>query len=84
MEDKDVIFYTSSAFHRSGNLLAETAVKRTKNAIGDMKIDDAWSNLVALNTTEPNDNHHLSPYELLYGLISPVNRIPIVPETNNG
>ena len=71
------IFDTSPAYHASGNLLSETAVKRAKHAIGNKSIEDSRRNLMALNTAEPYDCNQLTSFESLYGLMSPVSRIPM-------
>ena len=48
--------------------------------IGDRKIEDAMRDINALNLSQPYSNKTLTPYEELFGSISPVNGIPMTEE----
>ena len=67
----------SSAYHPSGNRLAENAVKRIKNAMGNKRIEDALPDICALNHGVSYCDNRLSAFEALYGIAFPVNGIPM-------
>merc|ERR1712105_424075 len=71
---------TSSAYHPAGNKCIENAVGRIKNVIGDKKIEDCKMEIEALNLSQPYSNKTLTPFEELYGSVSPVNGIPMTEE----
>ena len=52
----------SSAFHPAGNRLAENAVKRIKNAMGDKRIEDALPDICALNHGQSICDDRLTAY----------------------
>ena len=68
---------TSSAYHLAGNKCIENAVGRIKTAIGDRKIADAMSDINALNMSQPYNSKTYTACEELYGLVFPVNGIPM-------
>ena len=68
---------SSSAYHPAGNRLAENAVQRIKKAIGERKISEAMEDIMALNHGQPYNNKRLTPFEALFGIVSPVNGIPM-------
>ena len=70
----------SSAHHPSGIRCIENAVQRIKWAIGDRKIDEAMTDINALNNGSPYDGKTLIPAEELSGLICPVPGIPMTKE----
>ena len=51
----------SSAHHPSGNRCIENAVQRIKRAIGDRKIEDAMTDIIALNHGHPYNSKTLTP-----------------------
>ena len=68
---------TSSAYHAAGNKLAENAVGRIKKAIGGISIAEEKADIVDLNHVQPYNNKTLTPFEAMYGLVSPVKGIPM-------
>ena len=70
----------SSAHHPSGNKCIENAVQRIKRAIGDRKIEDAMTDINALNHGNPYNSKTLTPAEEMFGQISPVPGIPMTEE----
>ena len=51
---------------------------RIKTAIGDHKIADAMSDINTLNLSQPYNSKTFTACEELYGLVSPVNGIPML------